>query len=161
MQTKLEFTHCFFTCDPFKFSEVERMNKFMSICKIGEEVHFEGFGNISFDESDTQNRYPTITWDEEYLKEYSRKHCNCLVYNLDESYRNDGEWDKLFIYQTKRTNNVVWYGYVAYNTKTGKHSHRFFIEPEYDELFVNISNFLNSIKKYRRYVERAAERRNK
>lgn len=153
MEVKIEFVHCYFTCDNFKYREAEKLNRVISGLSSGSELKFNAFGNIRFDEEDTKNAYPIISW-EEGNAEWSRKNANCLVYDMMPSYRNNSEYDKLFIYQTIRGNNVVWYGWVAYNTQTGKYSHKSFIEPTYMDLFTSFNIFLNSIEKYKKYTKR-------
>lgn len=145
MQKKFEFTHCFFDCSPFKLKELEKINYVLSGLTLGKEMQFLGYANISFDEEDKQHRYPTITWDDS-TKEYSRRNTNCLVYDVKMSSRNE-TFDKLFLYQTVRNNSVVWYGYIIYSTEGDAYSHKFFIEPTYSDLFININTYLNSVKR--------------
>ena len=92
-------------------------------------MHNDSPGIITYDNEDVQHTNPTIT----LMEKYNRLKTNCLVYSLPENTSNMNYYDKLFIYYSSG-NKESYYGYVLYNTKNGKNTHKYFIDDDYNNL---------------------------
>lgn len=97
--------------------------------RLNSYMHYDGPGIITFDNEDVQHTNPTIT----LMEKYNRLKTNCLVYSLPENISNMNYYDKLFIYYSSG-NKESYYGYVLYNTKNGKNTHKYFIDDDYNNL---------------------------
>lgn len=160
-KANVEFIHCYFNCDNFKPKETALLLNAINGSRLVSDMRFEGYGMISFDEdSDSAHRYPEIIYANENGTPIESRRCpNCLVFNLISTVKNT-EYDKLFLYHTNGKNGKgVWYGWVAYNTETGKYSHRFFVDHDTQDLLMAFNRFLNNINKVEHFRQHLAERR--
>lgn len=137
-----EFKRWDFPCDNFKQKQALIIINTISGGRLMNDMVFDGYGHIEFNEEDVKHRYPIIS----YLDSYNRNKTNCLIYNLKNTQRNQGYYDKCFIYHSagKQEGN---YGYVFYNSETGDVSHKYFIEHEYDVLCVKLTESFNTLFK--------------
>ena len=71
----------------------------------------------------------------EELGKFTRSKVNCLVYDLTYNKWNPGKYDKVFIYSSTTSRNAAWYGYVMYNSETGKTMHKYCLEHADDKLY--------------------------
>ena len=133
-----EFWRWNFPCDNFKKRQALIIINTIGGSRLCMDMAFESYGHIAFSPEDTCNRYPEIT----YLEDFNRVKANCLIYNLKNTAKNQGKYDKCFIYHSAGTNGGN-YGYVFYNTETGKMVHKYFIEHEYDALCVKLNESFN------------------
>ena len=78
----------------------------------------------------------------EEQERFNRAKTNCLIYDLTYNKWNPGKYDKLFIYYYITSRDTGWYGYVLYNTKTGKTSNKYCIEYSDDKLYQYIYNHI-------------------
>ena len=137
-----EFWHWNFPCSNFKKKQAHIIINMIDLSKLNDDMVFESFGNIKFDETDKSHKYPEIS----YMEDFNRVKTNCLIYNLKNTSKNQGVYDKCFIYNSVGTyeNN---YGYVFYNTKTGKMMHKYFVDYAEDTLCVKLKQSFNILFK--------------
>ena len=146
-QLKTEFVHCYFNCDTFKQKDIDYLLKLVGTTRLRDYLTFDGYGSITFAEEDTARRFPIInTTDELGNKlEWNRKTTNCLVFNMPRTGKNT-RYDKLFLYHTNSHNsNGVWYGWLAWDNKNKKCSHRFFIQHDPQELMQALNRMIYHI----------------
>jgi hypothetical protein len=106
--------------------------------RLCSDMSFESYGHIEFAPEDKSNRYPEIS----YLEDFNRLKTNCLIYNLKNTAKNQGKFDKCFIYHSAGINEGN-YGYVFYNTETGNMMHKYFIDHEFDTLCIKLNESFN------------------
>lgn len=73
-----------------------------------------------------------------YIEEqdrFNRTKTNCLIYDLKYTKYNPEKYNKLFIYYSITSRDTGWYGYVLYNTKTGKTFNKYCVEYTDDKLY--------------------------
>ena len=158
-----QFVHCFFNCDAFKQKDIAYLNNVIAGTRLGEYLAFAGYGNIAFDEDDTQHRYPVISTTDENGNplEWSRKTTNCLIYDFHKVGKND-MYDKLFLYHTCSHNGAgVWYGWVLLDKKTGKMTHRFFVGHDSMDLMQALNRMIHRLPIVKRNEELLIESRKK
>lgn len=66
---------------------------------------------------------------------FNRAKTNCLIYDLTYNKWNPGKYNKLFIYYSITSRDTGWYGYVLYNTETGKTFNKYCIDYSDDKLY--------------------------
>ena len=66
---------------------------------------------------------------------FNRAKTNCLIYDLKYNKYNPGKYNKLFIYYSITSRDTGWYGYVLYNTETGKTFNKYCVEYTDDKLY--------------------------
>jgi len=139
---KFEFQRWNFPCDNFKQKQALIIINTIAGGRLSNDMTFSGYGHIEFEETDTKNRYPIVS----YLDAYNRNKTNCLIYDLKDTHKNQGYYDKCFIYHTvgRQEGN---YGYVLYNSETGNLLHKYFIEHEYDTLCIKLTESFNLLYK--------------
>lgn len=71
----------------------------------------------------------------EETDKFNRSKTNCMIYDLTYNKYNPGKFDKLFIYKSNMSKDDAFYGYILYNTKTGKMSNVYNIEFMDDKLY--------------------------
>lgn len=71
----------------------------------------------------------------EELEKFNRIRTNCIIYDLTYNKYNPGKFDKLFIYVSNMSRDNAFYGYIMYNTKTGKSVNKYIIEHSDDKLY--------------------------
>lgn len=76
---------------------------------------------------------------------FFRGKINCIVFNMKHTAKNPGVYDKCFIYQT--TTNPGYYGYVLYNSKTGKQLHKYGLDLADDRLCQYLKQSIASIQR--------------
>lgn len=137
-----EFWRWSFPCDNFKKKQAQLIINTIGGSRLCMDMSFESYGHIEFEPEDKHNRYPEIS----YLEDFNRLKTNCLIYNLKNTSKNQGVYDKCFIYHSAGSNEGN-YGYVFYNTETGKMLHKYFVEHEYDALCVTLNKTFNTLFK--------------
>lgn len=142
MEYKFEFQHWFFATDNFKQKQIDNILCIIGNGRLNDFLKFSGYGNISFDENDKGHRYPTIVEQDKY----NRFKSNCIIYDMTYNRFNNGKFDKCFIYHSNG-NQIGNYGYVFYNTQTGKLSHIYFVEDTYDALCQSLIKSFYSLLK--------------
>lgn len=158
----LEFNQYHFNCDTFKKRDISIILNTIIGGRLNDDMKFAGYGVITFDEeNDSVHRYPKIKIandDGTPIKETSRG-INCLVFDLPVTYKND-TFNKLYLYHTIGSNKKgLWYGWVGYNTTTGKTSHRFFIDHDMNDLMVELNRYFFRINQHNHYDELLRQKR--
>jgi len=92
-------------------------------------ARFSGYGII------TPNSHKADKIVIEYLDKFSRSKTNCLIYDLTYNKYNPGIYDKLFIYRTDMSRDNAFYGYILYNTETGKMVNKYNLDNMDDKLY--------------------------
>lgn len=126
---------------PFKDKECHTLINFINACRIGEEIQFDSFGTV--EPNDRQWNSITVS----SQNEYDPKTSNCLIYNMKNTNWNNGDYDKLFIYQTvgKEISN---YGFMFLNTETNKEVEVHTLEYSDDVLIHRITEYMHKIPTY-------------
>lgn len=137
-----EFWIWHFNCDNFNQKHSSILLSMINNGRLSRYMTFSSYGTITFAPEDTRHKYPTIT----ELENFSRNKTNCLIFNLTENEKNQNVYNKLFIYHSNGLQHDF-YGYVFYNTETGKMIHKYFVSHEYDELCIAITKSLNILGK--------------
>lgn len=135
----------------FKEKQSNILMNSISNGRLGQEIKFNSFANISFEAEDKQLRYPTF----KPLDGFARSKTNCLVYDVLETEKNPGMWDKCYIFM--QGGHDVSYSFIMYNTKTGRMVHKFMIPLEYDSIVIAIQGVLDSIPRVL-HIEKYAAR---
>lgn len=137
---RFEFWRWNFDCDNFKKKNAAIIINMIKGSRLNFDMVFESYGHIEFDEEDTSHRYPNII----HLDDFNRTKTNCLIYNLNDTYKNPSKYNKCFIYHTAGPQEGN-YGYVFYNTETGEMMHKYFISHEFDYLCVKLNESFNTL----------------
>lgn len=111
------------TCENFKEKHVYMLNRNIEEGRLGMLMKFSSNANISFAENDNQHLHPIITEQDKF----NRVRTNCLIYDLTNNEYNPGYYDKLFVYHSLTKKNG-WFGYIFYNTITGKQLHKYYVD---------------------------------
>ena len=145
----LAINYC--TFENFKQKSAYILNALFANGRIIDYAKFSCFGNIT-PLNDKNNKIHV-----EELDKFNRTKVNCLIYDLTYNKYNDGKYDKLFIYYSTVVRDTNWYGYVFYNTQTGKTLHKYCIEYADDKLYQYIYKsilFLSEDKLWNHYSEK-------
>ena len=135
--------------DTYKEKSALSLQLLIKGSRISEHISFCGYGTADFVTTNHQEVKVEIT------DTFKRGKTNCIIYNLIPTKYNPGIFDKVFIYYSV-TGNSTFYGYVLYNTKTKKHSHKYCIDYADDVLVRYIMGsltFLPQMKIYGYYIE--------
>lgn len=124
-----EFWRWNFNCDNFKQRPAQILINTIIGGRLVNDMEFESYGHIEFAPEDKSNRYPTVS----YLDDFTRSKTNCLIFNLKETDKNKNYYNKCFIYHSTSAQDGN-YGYVFYNSETNEMIHKYFIVHEDDEL---------------------------
>ena len=64
----LKFNYCFVECTNFKEKELNILRNIISKARLGKELVFYRYANISFNENDSKHEYPVITEFENFAR---------------------------------------------------------------------------------------------
>lgn len=103
------------------------------------DILFNSYGILNFSDDDTQHLNPVY----EVNDKFNRLRTNCIEFGIDVK-GGDGKYDRLFLYKTKGHHINNW-GYVMYNTKTGKQKHKYFVYDNIADIILHINKELNAI----------------
>ena len=126
-EIKLEFYYQ--TFDPFKQKASIIFRNLMAGGRMIDYAKFSGYGLIT-----TKGHKADVITVEETDK-FNRSKTNCMIYDLTYNKYNPGKFDKLFVYRTNMSRDNAFYGYILYNTETGKMSNVYNIEHSDDRLY--------------------------
>lgn len=135
---KLEFSLLYLDISPFQEKQFMILRNTLLNSRLGKYMKFLNYGSISFDENDTKHQFPKVT----YLDSFKRGKTHCMVFDLYYNSNNNGKYDKLIIYTTMTTRDG-YYGYVFYNSKEGKSSHRFMLDFLADAVATSLNRDFN------------------
>lgn len=139
----LEFNMFYLNADNFKEKNARILVATIANARLNDFMKFSCFAHIDFDESDKKHQFPHVT----EFEKYNRTKTNCIVYDLTDNANNQRYYDKCFIYRTNSPHFST-YGFVFYNSETGKCNHIYNIEEEYDVICVKLmQSFLTMFNK--------------
>lgn len=136
----IKFNMPYIEADTLKQKHYSILLSLIGNSRLQEFMKFDGPGLITFAEDDTKHWNPIVT----RMEKYNRLKTNCLIYTLPENPNNMGYYDKLFIYWTAGS-KISYYGYVMYNTNTGKNEHIYFIDDNYNDLTRCLNQSFNAL----------------
>ena len=136
----LEFNMYYLPVTNFKQKNYLVLINVISQSRLYEYMEFVGPAHMYFDELDNKHAFPKIIG----YDSYNRNKTNCLIYKLPYNEKNDELYDYLFIYYSEM-GKEPYYGYLAYNEKTGKCSHKFLISGDMNDLLKSLNEFFNNL----------------
>lgn len=149
---ELAINYC--TFENFKQKSAQILNNLFAQGRINDYARFHSYGIIT--PMDEQNRHIHI----EEIDKFNRLKTNCIIYDLLPNKYNRYEYDKLFIYYSLVARETSWYGYVLYNSKTGKTNHKYCIKYADDTLYqyiyrsiVNLGNHRDLYKYHSEHIK--------
>lgn len=137
-QYKFEFTRWHFNYDNFKQKNLNILRNTVEQSRLGYDLKFDSYGNLSFEEEDTILRYPIVS----LLEEYNRNKTNCLVYNINDITKG---YNKLFIIQYIGKIESH-YGLIFYNEETNDFYHKFFVNYDVSDLCIDITKSFHTFE---------------
>ena len=117
------------TFDSFKQKGALIIQNLFAGGRMIDYAKFHGYGLI------TTNGHKADIITVEDSDKFNRLKTNCLIYDLTYNKWNPGKFDKLFIYRTNMSKDNAFYGFILYNTETGKMSNVYNIEYMDDRLY--------------------------
>ena len=138
----LMFIFSYIECNNFKEKDLILLRNFISGCRLGREIKFSHYANVTFDENDTKHDFPIIT----EIESFTRGKTNGIVFDMENTSLNNSVFTKCFIYQTLFNNSGA-YGYILFNDETNESTHSFNIEYDANELVKHIYTSITSINK--------------
>lgn len=143
----LEFSLYYLDVNNIKQKHYGTISNLIGMSRLRKYMILNSPGHLYFEEDDYKHHYPKI----EKLAQYNRNKVNCMIYDLPYNAKNDEFYDKMFIYYSDFGKNT-YYGYLAYNTNTGKCLHRYLIGGDYNELTRVLNEFFESLFDSDKYV---------
>lgn len=146
----LKFNYCFIECTNFKEKELNVLRNIISKARLGKELVFYRYANISFNENDSKHEYPVIT----EFENFARGKTNAIIFKMDNEMSSQEKYNRCIIYQTVSKNDGF-YGYLFYNTETGEYNHTYNLTYELTNLFSHLYqsiDFINREKLYDDYL---------
>ena len=125
--------------DPIKEKEANKIIWILSQTRHAKDISFANYAEITFDLKDDKHWNPIA----EDQMVFNRRKSNCMVFDIHLT-RGVDYYDKLFLYHSNNKRISNW-GYVLYNTKTGKSKHTYFIYDDLNDLIGHINKALNSM----------------
>lgn len=129
MEYKLKFTFNYLTVSNFKEHDFFILINHLTTGRFATKIKYLNPANISFENSDYKHEFPIV----KTLDSFKRKITNCIEFELLNDHHNRGCYDRLFLYYTDC--KTPSYGYVLYNTQTGRMGHKFLIYGDINDLF--------------------------
>ena len=117
------------TFDNFKQKGALILQSLFAGGRIIDYAKFHGYGII------LTNGHKADKITIEDLDKFSRSKTNCIIYDLTYNKYNPGIYDKLFIYRTDISRDNAFYGYILYNTETGKTMNKYNLDNMDDKLY--------------------------
>lgn len=118
--------------DSFKQKSALILQNLFAHGRIIDYAKFAGYGGIT----PLNDKHTQISVEE--FPKFMRSKVNCLIFDLTYNKYNPGKYDKLFIYSSTTSRNTVWYGFILFNTETGKTMHKYCLEYSDDRLYQQI-----------------------
>jgi len=129
MSYEITLSFYYQTFDSFKQKGAIIFQNLMACGRIVDYAKFYGYGLI------TPNSHKADKIVIEETDKFNRLKTNCLIYDLTYNKYNPGKFDKLFIYKSNMSKDNAFYGYILYNTETGKSVNKFNVEFVDDKLY--------------------------
>lgn len=125
----IDLNVCYINFNNFKQKQVYNIQQVLGNSKLGMHMKFSTYALITLDKDDNLHTHLHI----KETENFNRLKTNCLVYDLIYDDINKEYFDKCFIYNDNGGKNGF-YGYILYNTKTGKMDHVWNITKESIEI---------------------------
>lgn len=135
---KLDLNFAYETCMNFKEKEINVLKNIISFARLGREMTYRCGATITFDETDKTHLHPNV----HELEKYARSKTNGIVYNVLKSNKNPGIYDRCLIYHTEPHQVGSW-GFVMFNSETGKSIHMYMVGDDYSDLIQKLSRVIN------------------
>lgn len=129
----LKFNFNYINCNKFKEKELLVLRNIISGSRVGQNFYFYKYANVSFDEQDYKHEYPIVS----ELDNFGRSKTNSIIFKISNNLYN-----RCLIYQTG-SKECSFYGYIIYNTETGKYSHNYNLDYEINSLLKHINIILS------------------
>ena len=159
-----ETTHYYQRFDTWKQKEAEYVILLTSVTNLKDEMHSACFGELTFSEEDTKAAFASLKFEDEEGNKlpYNRKSSNAIVFDLYNTSHNPGIYDKFAIFRANSHSGTgQWFSLMAWNTKTGRHTTREFIDYDYQDLMHTINRWLFHLNTVERNIaELEKSRRN-
>jgi hypothetical protein len=110
MKYEIAFDYFYQRLEPLKEAEMTQLLHVIKQSRMGQQLIFEDFGHISFDDDDTRKRFGHV----ESTNGFDRKKSNCIIFDLPISDQNHNRYNKLFLYSYS-SKIATYYGYVMLN----------------------------------------------
>ena len=127
----------------FKQRMVSEISTMIGAGRMCEFFKFNGYARIDFHEDDVHHFNPFV----EVQDKFNRTKTNCLIFDMPINNANRGYYDKMFLYHVNGT-SVGNFGYVLYNTTTGKCTHKNYVDDAVDELVQSLAKTVNNMRRY-------------
>lgn len=137
---KIKFGFWKINVSPLKEKEINKIIYIVSQSRHCQDISFEQFGNMYFDEENDPNHWNPLVNTQDA---FNRRNTTCAIFDVHPQNGFD-QFNKMFLYKThgSRINN---YGIVMYNTKTGESSHQYFIYDDLYDIILHINKILNRL----------------
>lgn len=129
MNYEITLSFYYQTFDSFKQKGALIFQNLMGGGRMVDYAVFNGYGLI------TPNGHKADKITIEETDKFNRLKTNCIIYDLKYNKYNPGKFDKCFIYKTNMGKDKAFYGYIFYNTETGKSINKFNVEFSDDKLY--------------------------
>lgn len=137
---ELECSLYYLDIDNFKEKQVGILLRTLLGGRLYDYMRFDKYAHIEFLLEDKKHRYPIVT----ELDSFNKLKTNCIEFNLTYNTKNNGQFDKLFLYNTiYKAEKGGCFGFFLYNTKTKKCLHKFLIDYPIDNLCYYLNREFN------------------
>lgn len=160
---KLKFSFCYIECSNFKEKELIIFKNIISNSRLGRNVIFNCYANITFDSDDKKHEYPIIN----ELETFARSKTNGIIFDIPVGDYNDGTFEKVLLYQTTKyqtsNKNTGCYGLLFFNRETNLNSHVYNIDYDINDLIQHLQHTISNIsfrKTYNEYMEKSKALKN-
>lgn len=106
--------------DPFKQKSIHIVIDTIGYSTLATDMVFESYGIA--ESQDKQMTDIIVT----PISKFTRGKINCIIYHLRKTAKNPGVYNKCVIYYT--ATDPSYYGYIMFNTETGKQLHKYNLE---------------------------------
>lgn len=137
---ELEFGMYYLDLTSFKQKQSHIIQGCIGGGRLNEYMRFNSYAIMSFDSNDHKHRYPKV----QLIDKFNRSKCNCMMYDLSYNSKNNGMYDKCFIFQTSGK-TTTYFGIYFYNSETKKCNTIFLIESLYDNLCIKLMQSLDTM----------------
>ena len=137
---KLKFSYCYIECNNFKEKELVIFRNIISNSRLGRDMLFNCYANITFDNDDKKHEYPIIN----ELNAFTRSKTNGIIFDIPVGDYNDGTFEKVLLYQTTNKNTGC-YGLLFFNRETNLNSHVYNIDYDINDLIQHIQRTISNI----------------
>lgn len=137
---ELESNLYYLEFDNFKEKQTSILLKTLLGGRLYDYMRFDKYAHIEFDPEDKKHRFPIV----KELESFNKLKTNCIEFNLTYNTKNNGQFDKLFLYNTiYHSEKGGCFGFYLYNTQTKKCIHKYLIDYPIDNLCYYLSHEFN------------------